>query len=73
MQEVGAGQGELVGWRDAERLLHRRRARAGGHGVGVGHGTTEADVDVLLSALPGAVARAARAGYAAAAPALGRR
>jgi len=28
---------------------------------------------VLLAALPGAVARAARAGYAAAAPALGRR
>jgi len=41
--------------------------------ITVGHGTTEADVDVLLAALPGAVARAARAGYAAAAPALGRR
>ncbi|WP_133738096.1 cysteine desulfurase family protein [Frigoribacterium sp. PhB116] len=35
----------------------------------VGHTSTEADVDALLAALPGAVARATRAGYAAHAPA----
>ncbi|GAB2974120.1 cysteine desulfurase family protein [Frigoribacterium salinisoli] len=41
--------------------------------VTVGHGTTTDDVDAFLAALPEAVARATRAGYAAAAPALGRR
>jgi cysteine desulfurase len=40
--------------------------------ITVGHSTTDADVDALLEALPGAVARAARAGYATRAPLLGR-
>ncbi|WP_166759671.1 cysteine desulfurase family protein [Frigoribacterium faeni] len=39
----------------------------------VGHTSTEADVDALLAALPDAVARAARAGYAARTPTLGAR
>ena len=30
----------------------------------IGHGTTQADVDALVSALPGAVARASKAGFA---------
>lgn len=40
--------------------------------ITVGHTTTEADVDAFLEALPGAVARATRAGYADRAPQLGR-
>lgn len=40
--------------------------------ITIGHTTTDADVDALLAALPGAVARAARAGYADRAPLLGR-
>ncbi|ROQ41383.1 cysteine desulfurase [Frondihabitans sp. PhB188] len=40
--------------------------------ITVGHTTTEADVDALLAALPDAVARATRAGYADRAPLLGR-
>ncbi|GAA4265177.1 cysteine desulfurase family protein [Frondihabitans peucedani] len=40
--------------------------------ITVGHTTTEADVDAFLEALPDAVARAARAGYADRAPQLGR-
>lgn len=39
--------------------------------ITVGHSTTEDDVDAFLDALPGAVARATRAGYAARAPQLG--
>ena len=39
----------------------------------VGHTSTEADVDALLAALPDAVARATRAGYAARTPTLGAR
>jgi cysteine desulfurase len=39
----------------------------------VGHTSTEADVDALLAALPDAVARAGRAGYADRTPALGAR
>jgi len=39
----------------------------------VGHTSTDADVDALLAALPEAVARATRAGYADRAPALGAR
>lgn len=39
----------------------------------VGHTSTVADVDALLAALPDAVARAGRAGYADRAPALGAR
>ncbi|WP_423918014.1 cysteine desulfurase family protein [Frigoribacterium sp. 2-23] len=41
--------------------------------VTVGHTTTEADVDALVAALPDAVARASRAGYADRAPLLGHR
>jgi cysteine desulfurase len=40
--------------------------------ITVGHTTTVADVDAFLAALPGAVARAAQAGYADRAPVLGR-
>lgn len=39
--------------------------------ITVGHTTTEADVDAFLEALPGAVARATRAGYADRTPLLG--
>ncbi|MCU1528367.1 MAG: cysteine desulfurase [Frondihabitans sp.] len=40
--------------------------------ITVGHTTTPADVDAFLAALPDAVARATRAGYADRAPVLGR-
>jgi cysteine desulfurase len=40
--------------------------------ITVGHTTTAADVDAFLDALPAAVARATRAGYADRAPVLGR-
>lgn len=39
--------------------------------ITIGHTTTEADVDAFLAALPGAVARATRAGYADRTPQLG--
>ncbi|BDZ51141.1 hypothetical protein GCM10025867_33820 [Frondihabitans sucicola] len=40
--------------------------------ITVGHTTTAADVDAFLAALPDAVSRATRAGYADRAPQLGR-